>query len=147
MVSHEGSGRDVSETTEVNVRRLVLAIGLVALFGQACACECRSAPVSSGMESADQVFGAEVVSAKVAGYRVVVEVRGVSRVKGAGKELKRLWTNYGRSACGFTVSVPKKYVFFTRGDGYFDACGATRDFDDPELRDIKNRIFSIQMSK
>lgn len=129
------------------MKRARLLIFLLAFSGQANSCECRSASVADGMATADQVFGAEVVSAKVAGYRVIVEVGNVTRVKGTGKELKRLWTNYGRSACGFTISVPKKYVFFTNSDGHFDACGSTRDYDNPELRDIVDVIFAKKESQ
>jgi len=98
------------------------------------------------MESADLVFGANVISASVKGVVVEIEIDGVASLKGDAKGLRKITTNVGKSACGFLVSVPERYVFFTNAKGEFNRCGATRLLTDPELGALTSKVIRIWRS-
>ncbi|UXI68060.1 hypothetical protein [Tahibacter amnicola] len=95
------------------------------------------------MKVSKRVFGGIVTGAKVNGWDVEIEISDYVPLKGASGALKKLKTPVGNGSCGFVVSVPAKYVFFTDKDGSFDACSATRLFDDPELGAITNKVVNV----
>lgn len=127
--------------------RKLLACAVVALFAaDVHGCDCSTGSVESGMDSADLVFGANVISATVKGAVVEIEVDGIAPLKGDTKSLKKITTNVGKSACGFLISVPERYVFFTNAKGEFNRCGATRLLTDPGLGVLTSKVIRIWRS-
>lgn len=113
----------------------MLKFALVFLFflpSFASACQCRKADVESGFANSELVFGAYVIGANVKKGSVVINLDNSVSLKG-DRTLHRLITPNGRSACGLSIVVPGKYIFFTNKDGEIDSCGASRVFDDPDI--------------
>ena len=110
---------------------------------EASACQCRRASVEDGMLAADLVFGAEVVGAKVDGENVRIDVRRVANLKGDASHIRKLLTGASRAACGITISVPGRYIFFTKKNGEVDSCSATRSFEDSGIDDLKMKVVRL----
>jgi hypothetical protein len=95
------------------------------------------------MLTAELVFGAEVIGAKVDGEEVRIDIRRIANLKGDASRFRKVITSFGRAACGITVSVPGRYIFFATKSGKVDSCSATRSFDDPGADDLKMKIVRL----
>ena len=125
----------------MNTRVLVLV--LLFMSKTCLPCTCIAASPSFGMEKAEVVFGATAVGARLVGDHVDVDVQGLAPLKGDASRLHRLRTPSSRSACGYVVRIPERYIFFASKDGSFDACGATRLLSDSELGDLMFKAIKI----
>ena len=118
---------------------LCLAVLFLA-SGAAYSCQCTTATVEEGMANSAMVFVAVVTGARVKGWNLEVEISDFSSIKGSGRPLRRLTTPVGSGSCGFVISVPEKYIFFTDEKGSFSSCGATRLLHDPSLGVLRDRV-------
>jgi hypothetical protein len=123
--------------------RIAFAVVALLFSVDGLACECSTGSVDKGLANAERVFGAQVVGARVKGFDVEIDIEAYAPIKGDEKALKKLTTPNGGPACGFQVSVPERYVFFTTKNGSVNRCGATRVLTDPELGVLTSKVIRI----